>query len=344
MASSAQKRVLLGLESGRKLHELLSEPGMPSKALLQEWLDNPEFDREYSDATDKGRALRLARGGKPEAEEQPADPRPAALRGQLSPTAVEKGRALSQKLTELIGDGATYAQAPADAPAAPVPQPAVAPSPGPAGRMTTAEKQAQVLKQLASGVLSTEVKVRGYSEVVLAQWRKDTNFLLHYDQAKKKGFQVRKAATKPAPAATQLVAEPTGWEGFIEECNRCVQAGEIALSDMVGLTLCDSPKLARAQLDMLKQKGRNPGEESPSPVAPEAEPAPNQSEPVPVPAKAKPERLYATVLGIPEASQKWMTYEEALRDAEYRAKTQNRPCYVARVVTETMPAVTVREL
>jgi plasmid maintenance system antidote protein VapI len=72
MPSAKQNQVLLGLESGRKLFELLrDEPGMPAKALIEEWRDNdPVFEQAYQAAEEAGRVKR--------GEPKPAAPKPVA--------------------------------------------------------------------------------------------------------------------------------------------------------------------------------------------------------------------------------------------------------------------------
>lgn len=71
MAFSKQKaRILLGLELGTKLHELMREPDMPSKRMLEEWRDNdPEFEAAYLAAEAAGR---VKRGEPAPAPRQPA--------------------------------------------------------------------------------------------------------------------------------------------------------------------------------------------------------------------------------------------------------------------------------
>ena len=58
MSSLSQKRVLLGLQAGLKLREVLQEPHMPSMRMLDEWLGNPEFNAAYLAAMDTGQNYR----------------------------------------------------------------------------------------------------------------------------------------------------------------------------------------------------------------------------------------------------------------------------------------------
>ena len=58
MASVTQKRVLLGLQAGLKLREVLQEPHMPSLRMLDEWLTNPEYHAAYLAALATGQHYR----------------------------------------------------------------------------------------------------------------------------------------------------------------------------------------------------------------------------------------------------------------------------------------------
>ena len=215
MPTPLQKRVLLGLKSGLKLHELLRETNMPSKAMVEEWRDNPEFDAEYQQALTDGNTKRNPPSKEPAKRRASANRCPFTFRGQ--PTTVagtaddERRMALSGWLTRIIGDGDTYST-PAGKPAEidlSIPDPLLM-----SAKSIDSEVKEAALTMLRAGIRSADVlkKVHGLSSLKIAQWRKDAAFASQWDQAKADGrgkSHRAKAAPIPKPAATPILqAEP----------------------------------------------------------------------------------------------------------------------------------------
>lgn len=262
MASSTQKRILLGLESGRKIVDLMREPGMPSKAMLDEWLDNPEYRAEYDAAVTKGRPVREAQqAGRAIADdvvrrpavlrEVPADAylRPErAQRAITSPVDEPVEASLPQHKmydvqvhadgTATTGGVDTEPTTFGSMPTVPIPaEPGEASLPqkksaGTRPSMTIRAAQEYVLKQLASGVPQADLfrDVRGFNGTKLASWRKDADFKKRHEAAKLAGQQFRIVAI--ALSAKPLV-------DTVPLPNGDVASGDAALAAKNGVS--DSP-------------------------------------------------------------------------------------------------------
>lgn len=315
MPSPLQKRVLLGLESGAKLHEVLREPHMPSLKMVDEWRECPDVDALFAAAAAAGAAVRE--------KAQALRPRAPARRrcdfsfvGQPITEAGspddERRQSLSRQLTAIIGDDH---RTPAGRPAVGTtdgspPTPTFAQT-MPARKKVTAEetatRQQQCLALLATGIRTPDIlaQITGFSQTKLCAWRKDPEFAAQWDAAAERGRLVR----RKAPAGFPVKPRPSGRGPVLTDETRAVDnatMSPITYSDPVIDPLAAA--IARAVDN--------------APVLPSGAEFMGQD----------PDKKFVVVLG-------WQLMNQAEAHAHAVAES-NRfgvPCYVARVTAVAAP-------
>ena len=229
MASTQQTRVIIGIESGAKLHELLREPQMPSMKMVDEWRENPVFEQQYAAAAATGAATR-------EAEKQKMEKRrnKTAARTDFTfvgvPTTVagtpddERRQQLSRRLTAIIADNYTT---PPGCPVAAAPEPkpliltpAVMPKPARLTPEGEAALKQTVLARLRIGDTFPviERQTPGFYTNKAIAWRKDPAFAAEWNAAVAAGRHRRGLgpklprairSTRPAPVGHSTNARST---------------------------------------------------------------------------------------------------------------------------------------
>jgi len=250
MASRNQKQVLLGLESGRKLDDLLREPGMPSKKMLDEWRDDPTFEEAYQAA--------LTKGGHP------------APKHVMPPPFFKQTKAI----TDLSGNGEVptqfIVQETPPVAAQPAPTPALASSKRGEFSADKATHQAHIIALRKEGMKMPELlKQPGVNSRKLEQYRQEPEFRRLWDESGR--IRVPKPAPgQPVPDQLQqeltearaqvehLQAEVRGHEEYQADIKRLTRELDVALfgeeNAAQQASLCDLVRPASKLVSQLQQE------------------------------------------------------------------------------------------
>ena len=156
MASPHQKRVLLGLQAGLTLREVLREPHMPNERMLAEWRTDSRFDTEFTNASIQGAAYRAK---------------------QIANRPMAKGAAIASELSNQPNHPMTN-DTPITAPVA-----------------DDSALKETIMQRLRDGEYSHSVmaSTEGFYANKLSGWRKDADFVSEWNKAKAMGRDKREA-------------------------------------------------------------------------------------------------------------------------------------------------------
>lgn len=170
MASPHQKRVLLGLQAGLTLREVLREPHMPNERMLAEWRTDSRFDTEFTNASIQGAAYRakqianrpMAMGAAIASDlNRPTVDEDFRIQAELEKTPIEKF--INHPMSSEIETATPIAD-------------------------DSALKEA-IMQRLRNGEYSHSVmaSTEGFYANKLSNWRKDANFVDEWNKAKAVG-------------------------------------------------------------------------------------------------------------------------------------------------------------
>lgn len=181
-----QRRVLLGLQAGLKLHEVLREPHMPSAKMVDEWRTVPEFDYAFVTASTEGAAYRAK---------------------QLANRPAVKSAALATELAvELMPEPVTVMVASSPVVIAEAAKLIVTITNG--NSHDDALKQ-ELMRRLRTGEPSKLItkSTSGFYADKLSEWRKNADFVVEWNKAKAVGRDTRKTNSYLIERLTQLATE-----------------------------------------------------------------------------------------------------------------------------------------
>lgn len=234
------------------------------------------------------------------------------------------------------------------------------------------ELQRQALQLLREGIPQSEIKGElGIPYTKLVEWRQDATFLQAWEDARAegKGQRPRSSPVKdsalaqraPAPAPiipSQPMPQKPAQKELQEKVLALLREGKPSGEIMAQVKGFNGMKLAEWRKDYTfskawdaaKAEGRKAqGSPAPKPAPPKpVAPAPLPVAPQAVPrtaasaVEAKEPGRFAVADDIPnEQPFAWCSEEEAIAEAQRRAKETKQPTYVLRAVLEILPEITI---